>query len=223
MNSHHQNTQFCHYHPKQFLDGVCPFCLHEKLLVVAAKQICLKKHHQTSHSRKSSHVSLPKIFAFGSLLGRHHHNRQQTFYDCDEDGGFSDTQSTSSSLEENGIGLWEKSEVSKASQDQTSTINANASTKNHNRSLLRLSSWRSSSHKSIVELSNTPRGSLRWRKRIGQFLQLVRLKRPNNNKNKGNSGVSHVDGLGSVKLRNKDSFLPLASVPQSDPSVPLIS
>ncbi|XP_025984461.1 uncharacterized protein [Glycine max] len=92
-NGYREDKSFCCFHPKQVLIGVCPLCLNERLLILAAKQ---GHHHQnrSSSSSKSSHrlqvssrhrkppSSIHKIFAFGSLFTRpeSHHNN----YDYDD-------------------------------------------------------------------------------------------------------------------------------------------
>lgn len=74
----------CYFHPKEVFVGVCPFCLNEKLLVLAAKQgqhsssssARTSHHHNSSNSKinvsdnKKLPIHLPKIFTLGTLLNR---------------------------------------------------------------------------------------------------------------------------------------------------------
>lgn len=74
----------CYFHPKEVFVGVCPLCLNEKLLVLAAKQgqhsssssARTSHHHNSSNSKinvsdnKKPPIYLPKIFTLGTLLNR---------------------------------------------------------------------------------------------------------------------------------------------------------
>jgi hypothetical protein len=37
MNGYREENSFCYFHPNQVLVGVCPLCLNERLLILAAK------------------------------------------------------------------------------------------------------------------------------------------------------------------------------------------
>ena len=72
-NGHSEENSSCYFHPKQVVVGVCPLCLNERLLILAAKQghSASKSSHrlQSSKQRKPS-ASIHKIFALGSLFSR---------------------------------------------------------------------------------------------------------------------------------------------------------
>jgi len=84
-NPHKEEKTCCYFHPKQVVVGVCPLCLNERLLILAAKQDLHHHHHhhrlQSSTQRKHS-ASIHKIFAFGSLFTRHQFKSH--YYDQDD-------------------------------------------------------------------------------------------------------------------------------------------
>ncbi|KAK7353182.1 hypothetical protein VNO80_18622 [Phaseolus coccineus] len=187
-NGHREDKSFCYFHPRQLLLGVCPLCLNERLLLVAAKQ---GRHHyrHRSSSSKSSHrlqtsthtkpaSSIHKIFAFGSLFTRHesHHWKSHNYdYDYDDVSPSPEESFISIKFEENGVASWEKSTVSKK-----------VSLEKCNRKV----SWKhQSKEKSVIEHGKS-REAFRWRKRIGHMFQLIRWKK--------SGGVCHVEG---VKVR----------------------
>ncbi|KAL8130579.1 hypothetical protein V2J09_019734 [Rumex salicifolius] len=211
MNGNYPDRDFCYHHPNHVLVGVCPFCLNEKLLAVAANQLRRRRNNRQEegvsrncHSRKSSGVGISKIFAFGSFINRleilHHHNRRGTY---DFDGAAaSDTESTSSGLEdsfisikieEDGVALWDKSKASNASEQEQEML-----TKPNEEGYFGENGCKSTV---VVEHKKTiGRGSLRWWKRIGHLFQLVRRKRSS----KANATSSHVNGVaGFRKVKNK--------------------
>ncbi|KAJ0087062.1 hypothetical protein Patl1_08372 [Pistacia atlantica] len=194
----------CYFHPKEVVVGVCPLCLNEKLLVLAAKQ-----GHRSSSSARTSHhrnsstnkinvsdnkkppIHLPKIFALGSLLNRFEFRHWKSDISDDHDACSSSSQEDSFisiKFEDNGVASWEKANTvsNKVSLENCSMYwnnNQNTNTKEF-----------VGNNKSVIEHAKAPRGSsLRWRKRIGHLLQLVRWKRSN----KGN--VCQVDH--GVKVR----------------------
>ena len=82
-NGHREEKSCCYFHPRQVVVGVCPLCLNERLLIVAAKQGHHPQNRSNSASKASSHshrlqssihrkppTSIHKIFAFGSLFSR---------------------------------------------------------------------------------------------------------------------------------------------------------
>ncbi|KAL9315687.1 hypothetical protein ACSQ67_016688 [Phaseolus vulgaris] len=91
-NAYKEEKTCCSFHPKQVVVGVCPLCLNERLLILAAKQDLHHHHHhhrlQSSTQRKPS-TSIHKIFAFESFI--------------------------SIKFEENGVASWEKSTLSNMS------------------------------------------------------------------------------------------------------------
>ncbi|GAB4862076.1 hypothetical protein Ancab_037330 [Ancistrocladus abbreviatus] len=174
----------CYFHPKEEFVGVCPLCLKERLLILAAKEGLHHHHHHHRHHQhnvKRVHSSngtadvqrkpsftLAKMFAFGSLLHRRKSN-----------DSVPDHQDASTSLEdsfisikfgENGVASWEKGKVSKVTLEHC----------NMSWSSQRQSSAKEPNHrtKSVVEHAK-PRTTLRWRNRIGQLFQLIRWKRSN--------------------------------------------
>lgn len=89
-NGYRDEKSSCYFHPKQVVVGVCPLCLNERLLLLAAKQgrrrhnrrlqnhpSSASKASSSSHNklqssihRKPSTSSIHKIFAFTSLFSR---------------------------------------------------------------------------------------------------------------------------------------------------------
>ncbi|XP_057486696.1 uncharacterized protein LOC130772827 [Actinidia eriantha] len=140
----------CYFHPKEANTvGVCPLCLNERLLILAAK-------HTSQHSIIKQR-NLPKIFAFGSLLNRFEFQHKR----------FDNSESPRDSFisikfENNGIAAWEKGKVSKVSLDHC-RISWN---KSSNRETKR-----------VIQHAN-PSGSLMWRKRIRRLLWVTRWKGP---------------------------------------------
>ncbi|KAL8172013.1 hypothetical protein V2J09_023817 [Rumex salicifolius] len=176
-------TDFCNYHPDQLIVGVCPLCLHDKLLIIAAIQD--RRSHgrllrpteelqQPIHSRKPSNGGL---LTFGSLLSRlelrRSHRRSDYRESCnfdDDCGAGSGSQSDSLSLEDSFISI-KLEEHGDANSTSVGAINTKALYKEGN--------WKSGGG-----------GSLRWRKRIGQLLQLVKRKRFKNPN--GDAGIVKV-------------------------------
>lgn len=79
----------CYFHPKEAIVGVCPVCLHERLVILASKQ------NQTSSKAKSVSDKRPlktKVFAFRSLLNRFEFRNWKSTHTShvpqDEDDGF---------------------------------------------------------------------------------------------------------------------------------------
>ncbi|QCE15778.1 uncharacterized protein LOC114162465 [Vigna unguiculata] len=196
-NAYREEKSFCYFHPRQLLLGVCPLCLNERLLLLAAKQgrhhhrhrhRHHHHHHHCSSSSKSSHrlphakppSSIHKIFAFGSLFTRHesHHWKSHNHdYDNDYDDVSPSPEESFISIkfEENGVASWEKSRVSK--KVSLEKCNRKVSWKKENK------------EKSVIEHAKS-REAFRWRKRIGHMFQLIRWKK--------SGGVCHVEG---VKVR----------------------
>ncbi|XP_044479152.1 uncharacterized protein LOC123206094 [Mangifera indica] len=202
----------CYFHPKEVVVGVCALCLKEKLLVLAAKQGHTYHHHhhyhssssaKTSHHRNSSSnkinvsdnkkppINLSKIFALGSLLNRFEFGHYKSDVPDDHDACSSSQEDSfiSMKFEDSGVASWEKANTvsNKVSLEHCSMYwnNQNMNTKEsvvHN-------------EKSVIEHAKVPRGSssLRWQKRIGHLLQLVKWKRSNKR------NVPHVDH--GVKVR----------------------
>lgn len=75
MNAHREENSCCYFHPKEVVIGVCPLCLNERLLILAAKQGHLPSARGTRRSTQDATnrkppINLPKIFALGSFLNR---------------------------------------------------------------------------------------------------------------------------------------------------------
>ncbi|TKY74273.1 hypothetical protein E2542_SST03033 [Spatholobus suberectus] len=182
-NGYREEKSFCYFHPKQVLVGVCPLCLNERLLIVAAKQG--RHHNRSSSSKPSSHrlqssrhrrppSSIHKIFAFGSLFTRpESHQWKSHNYDYDDVSPSPEESFISIKFEENGVASWEKSTVSKVSLENCSKMSWNHYKKDNS----------SSSNRSVIEHGKS-RDSFRWRKRIGHMFQLIRWKK--------SAGVCHV-------------------------------
>ncbi|CAL5414533.1 unnamed protein product [Camellia sinensis] len=183
----------CYFHPKEAIIGVCPLCLNERLLILAAKQGHRPQSESTTtNRRRKPSITLPKIFAFGSLLHRfdQFQNKQLDESDYDTLASASPEDSfISIRFEDNGVSSWEKGTVStKASLDHCKNISWN------HQSLMSKDSTKSI----VVEHNAKPRGSLRWRKRIGHLFQLSRWRRSN----RGGS-VCHVGSKPEgVKVRS---------------------
>ncbi|XP_057490885.1 uncharacterized protein LOC130776635 [Actinidia eriantha] len=185
----------CYFHPKQVLIGVCPLCLNERLVILAAKQghVSLPEgiYRNLSAKQRKPSLTLPKIFALGSLLK---HNKQFDYSHSDSSRSPEDSF-ISIKFEDNGVGSWEKSTtVSKVSLDHCNiSWNNNNNNNNHKEA------------KSVVAIENAkPRsgGSLRWRKRIGHLFQLSRWRRPTTTKTKVVEGVKlRSSSSGWISLR----------------------
>lgn len=76
-----ENPSSCHFHPDVAFVGVCPLCLNERLVVLAAKQSHPRRsvsghafrahhHHPSVDSSKKPPLNIPKIFAIGTLFNR---------------------------------------------------------------------------------------------------------------------------------------------------------
>ncbi|KAA8546405.1 hypothetical protein F0562_002856 [Nyssa sinensis] len=189
MNEYREDRPCCYFHPKEVLVGVCPLCLNERLLILASKQGHLSQskgtHRSYSLINRKPTITLPKIFTLGTFLNRLEF-RHKKFKDSDVDSSSSIEDSfISIKFEDNGVASWEKNTVSKVSVEHcTMPWNDQKLSKE------------AKGTKSVVEHAK-PRGSLRWRKRIGHFFQLIRWKRTS----KGN--VCHVGSkLEGVKVRN---------------------
>lgn len=90
MNEHYKEDKpYCHFHPKEETIGVCPLCLNERLLILAADQaLSLRPEFSLSNKQKKKPpITLPKIFALGSLLHRFEfqHNKAEESHDCQSD------------------------------------------------------------------------------------------------------------------------------------------
>ncbi|KAF8008791.1 hypothetical protein BT93_K2440 [Corymbia citriodora subsp. variegata] len=198
MNDYREgNSTCCYFHPQEVFVGVCPLCLNERLLVLAARQAHNNSHHHHHHlhphSTRSSHghraqsqsnnpskkpavAGLPKIFAFGSFLNRLEFRHWKSDSISYKDASPSPEDSfISIKFEDNGLASWEKSTASKVSFDNCKASWPHSMSK---KSVTATTATKESStnNKSVVEHAK-PRASLRWRKRIGHLFQLMRWKR----------------------------------------------
>ncbi|TXG52979.1 hypothetical protein EZV62_022148 [Acer yangbiense] len=182
----HESNAYCYFHPKEFVVGVCPLCLNERLLILASKQ--------SSHNNKKKKPL--KIFALGSLFTRFefrhwksdadHHN-----YACSSS---QEESFISIKFEEDGAASWEKGTVSM--EEHCNNMSSSWSSKDHHKypnNKNKTSQSQSQSCQSVVE-HGKPRAPLRWRKRIGHLMQLLRLKR---------SSKVAVESGGGVKVMRK--------------------
>ncbi|GKU87642.1 hypothetical protein SLEP1_g2007 [Rubroshorea leprosula] len=169
MNGYREDNSSCYFHPREVVVGVCPLCLNERLLVLAAKQ----GHHSSarvSHrihgpATKKPPISLPNIFAVGSLLHRLDFRHSKPNPSDEPDTSTSQEDSfISIKFEDNGMASWEKGTVSKVSLEHCSM------------------SWKPTltkeTSKGVIDHPK-PQASLRWRKRIGHLFQLIKWKRSN--------------------------------------------
>ncbi|KAH6789103.1 hypothetical protein C2S51_004109 [Perilla frutescens var. frutescens] len=179
------DRKWCYFHPRELVVGICASCLKERLLLLAAKKNSLHQTHKTfSLTAKKSPLSLTKIFALTTLLNRLDVKDQKPSADhqhhcCHTSSPSPDDSFISIKFEDNGVASWEKGKFSEISHDQQCGMSSNDSKK-----------------KSLVEQSK-PRGTLRWRRRIGHLFQLIRLKRSN----KGN--MCHV---GAKHRKSKSKY-----------------
>ncbi|KAK1386879.1 putative serine/threonine-protein kinase [Heracleum sosnowskyi] len=198
-----ENKGGCYFHPTEVVIGVCHFCLHERLIVLASKQTHhsrrgksrtnVVRNHSFSHDQKppANVTSLPKIFAIGSLLNRFEFRHRKS-----DDQDFSDASSSHEDSfisikfeNNNGVGSWEKNAntVSKVSLEHCNF--------SWNHSLV--SNEGKGSTKTVVEHVKPRAATLRWRKRIGHLFQLGKWKRSSK------ASACHVGGkLEGAKVRN---------------------
>ncbi|XP_062098196.1 uncharacterized protein LOC133804063 [Humulus lupulus] len=215
-----EESSYCYFHPREVVVGICPLCLNERLLILAANQGRRRSYSSARGSSSSSttsyqnnkrphhqnkkttapNIHFPKIFDFTSLLHRLEFRPWKSdFYQDDPDVSTSQEDSfISIKFEENGVASWEKNKANNSNNanangavvSKVSLENCNMSSWNH--------SFGNKETKTVVEHGKPRASSLRWRKRIGHLFQLTRWKRSN----KGT--VCHVSSkVEGVKVRNK--------------------
>ncbi|KAF8086485.1 hypothetical protein N665_0624s0026 [Sinapis alba] len=177
------SSPYCYFHPKEEYVGVCPLCLNERLLVLASKQ----RSSRTKHSSSSPIISLPKIFAFSSLLSRldlRHHRKFHPPSDLDVSTSQEDSF-ISIKFENDGNALWER---------KTGCVvdNTNSTCKKEQQSLV-------TSSTSIVEHKSV-KSSLRWRKRIGHLFHVIKLRSGLSTSSRHVASSSKVEG---TKVRKR--------------------
>ncbi|CAL9040113.1 unnamed protein product [Musa banksii] len=183
MNDFRESKQYCYFHPKQLVVGICAQCLRDRLLVLESKQAHLPRTKDGIRSfrvlKRKSIIALPKIFALGSfvhLLEPHHRENK----DHSEDEGSIDSLEDSfitMKFEDDGQASWNTDGKRKSIESCANNI---------------MSDDTKVVRTALVEHSN-PCGVLRWRKRIGQLLQLGRWKRSNK------ASTCHVGFRGKVE------------------------
>ncbi|KAJ0587995.1 putative protein OCTOPUS [Helianthus annuus] len=143
---------YCYFHPDEVFVGVCPLCLYERLIVVAAKRCRGGLRLYASSACKSSKpcMVVPKMFAIDYLIHRKtkKNKLKPKAKDVDDDDASASLDDSFISIrfdEDNTVGAWEKGK----------------------------------DPKSIVEHAKPQWSSLRWRKRIGHVFQLITSKKSN--------------------------------------------
>ncbi|KAL9446652.1 hypothetical protein AB3S75_014341 [Citrus x aurantiifolia] len=209
MNDYGDDTDSsscCYFHPKQVVIGVCPLCLNERLLILASKQGHSSSSSSSAHrskvasdNKKQPGISnIPKIFALGSLLNRFEFRHWKSDISDQRDACTSSQEDSFISIkfEDNGVASWEKGTVSKVSLDHCSmswnNINNSSSNNNDNdndNSTVAKQPIEKEINKSVIEHAKQRGATLRWRKRIGHLLQLVRWKARSSNRGNVDGGV----------------------------------
>ncbi|KAK4766052.1 hypothetical protein SAY87_007694 [Trapa incisa] len=214
MNAHRDDSPFsCYFHPGVAFVGVCPLCLNERLVVLAAKQrrprrsisghaLTAHHHHPSINSTKKPPLNIPKIFAIGTLLNRLEFRHWRTDSLDDASSSPEDDSFISIKFEDNGVASWEKNKLaSKVSVDNSNRIpwnNRNTVGRAPASALIKDVKTATASTKRVIEHPKPRVSSLRWRKRISHLFHLIRWKRTS----KGGS-VCHVSGkVEGVKVRN---------------------
>ncbi|KAG5245905.1 transcriptional regulatory protein [Salix suchowensis] len=178
MNAYRsEDSSCCYFHPKEVFVGICPLCLSERLLILAANQgnrsSARAAHRNEGTAHKKPPINLPKIFAFGSLLSRlEFRNWNSNNTDHDAKSTSQEDSFISIKFEDNGAASWEKGTVSKVFIDPCSNPwnqNLNKEAK-QDRDITETTS--------VIEQAK-PHASLRWRRGIGHMFQLIRWKRSN--------------------------------------------
>lgn len=205
---HHQgqgDSPFCYFHPRELVVGVCAHCLKERLLLVLASKNgadsdvadggrYLSSRPYRALRRKTSSISIPKVFALGSFLQRldSRHHRSD---DANSDAGNTSIASLDDSFisikfEDNGKATWDSQKAKVAGGEVANTDKA--------------ASLRSSSSTTVVE--HVKRGGVtRWRKQVvGRLLQLARWKRSGK---AGGAAACHV-GLDGKKAAERSKGRP---------------
>ncbi|XP_039122688.1 uncharacterized protein LOC120259197 [Dioscorea cayenensis subsp. rotundata] len=155
-----ESSSCCYFHPKEIVVGICALCLKERLVILASKQghhLPLPKDTHTTHKsfrilRRKPIITFNKVFALGSFLHRLDFKQPKPDIADEIDSIPSlDDSFISIKFEENGRAMWDNKKGMMMMKKEKEV-------------------------KSVVEHSK-PRGTLRWRKRIGHLLQLARWKR----------------------------------------------
>ncbi|KAK4756223.1 hypothetical protein SAY87_006350 [Trapa incisa] len=189
----------CYVHPSLQLVGVCPLCLNDRLVFLAAAMrsrrhrfLCLfsscasgRGHRGRGRSSilgSKKKTTFGKFLAIGSLV-----KRQNWTADALEDSGdatssLEDDSFISIKFEDNGQASWEKNKVSKVSLgSKCSSIPWNGHLDVFGKTLHPMKDPKTTGTAKIVLKHSKPRwwwpSRLMWRKRIGHLLHLIRLNR----------------------------------------------
>ncbi|KAL6007656.1 hypothetical protein ACLOJK_033156 [Asimina triloba] len=182
MNDYGDENRHCYVHPKEAIVGICAHCLKERLLILAAKQAkppLPKDNHRPQkvpQMRKPNVVNLPKVFALSSLLQRQESRRRKSDACSDQYDTFTTREDSFISIkfEDNGNALWDTVTSCRTSTESFELACNSKENKDGKEA------------KSVVEHVKPRTTSLRWRKRMGHLVQLMRWKSSNK------AGVSHV-------------------------------
>ncbi|ESQ31007.1 hypothetical protein EUTSA_v10011817mg [Eutrema salsugineum] len=157
----HTSTSSCNIHPVEFIEGVCPLCLNEKLLVLASLQrrqppSSSPSYHNIQESSKKKNIRLFSFLGFFEL--RHHKSYHQTTSTISPEDSF-----ISIKFEDNVATSWEKEkenfqlENCKGSWDHQYHQHVMHHTKK----------------KKEISCQPTPRPLLTWRKRISRLVHVI--------------------------------------------------
>ncbi|XP_074577720.1 uncharacterized protein LOC141834170 [Curcuma longa] len=173
MNDHGEGKVCCDFHPEEILVGVCAHCLKKRLLVLASKQGQLasvrKKAIKFSSRamRRKRIIRIPKVLALaGPFLYRFdsRYRRSKDDSEDDEEGsdGSNEDSFISVKFDDNGCAWWDTKE---SISTGTSTVSNIRSESNRN--------------KHMVVAKTKKSNTFKWKKRLGQFLQLTQPKKAN--------------------------------------------
>uniref|UniRef100_A0A0A9GVU7 Uncharacterized protein n=1 Tax=Arundo donax TaxID=35708 RepID=A0A0A9GVU7_ARUDO len=173
------DSPYCSFHPRELVVGVCARCLKDRLLLLLhatsttntdaddASSSSAYIYNRPALRRKTSSISLPKVFALGSsflqrLDSRHHRPDDANYSDDDTSVASLDDSFISIKFEDNGKATWDNHKVTLATKPPVEPAPV-----------------RSSSSSTVVVAEHVKRGGLtRWRKQVvGRLLQLARWKR----------------------------------------------
>ncbi|XP_073138047.1 uncharacterized protein [Henckelia pumila] len=163
-------SECCCIHPTHTVVGVCAFCLNDRLLVLAANS------HQTRIRRLHENKNIHTFYDMFSVKGLQHRievkkkksdgqNLIITPSVCSQEDSF-----ISIKFGDNGVASWDKENISKAAaplDHQSEYDNCNDA-----KNII-----------SVVDHAKHRAAMLRWRRRIGHILHLVRWKRSSKGNN----------------------------------------
>ncbi|XP_076891225.1 uncharacterized protein LOC143542547 [Bidens hawaiensis] len=117
MEKDDQRCYYCYFHPDEIYVGVCPLCLYERLVVVAAKRCRGGLRLYTSSTCKSSKpcMVVPKMFAIDYLI--HRKTKKHKLKPKDDDDASASQDDSFISIrfdDDNTLGAWEKGKDSKS-------------------------------------------------------------------------------------------------------------